>query len=401
MYMNIKQEQKDELKNLFLQIKSKEDLLKVLNRTIAIQNQNQTSKIKPLALRSLTYYANYNIVKQRYHSFEIKKKSGNIRTIHAPCKELNYILKALNLILQSSFKAHPAAMGFVVGKSVVDNAKYHIEHNYVYNIDLIDYFYSFDLKKVKYGFLNSPFDFTKEQEDIAFFIACLCTHPLKVGEELKTVLPQGAPTSPTITNILSYRLDRKLTGLSKRFNLLYTRYADDITFSGSYDFSKETKFITELNRILTKEELELNTSKTRMQSKSYRQEITGLIVNKKVNVRSNYIKELRMWIHYLEKYRLQKSQFIFEKSKLKTDKNIDLINVIKGKLEYLKMVKGKEDTTFKKLQDRFRKCLVKEGIIDDSDKKKKSSEDKRFDKTLNIIMKEGDIEAAMNLFFKE
>ncbi|AJH14522.1 reverse transcriptase family protein [Myroides profundi] len=398
--MKLEQEQVIELRRLFLKANTKEDLLKVINKSIKYQN-NGTKEFKYISLKTLTYYANANVCKDRYTSFEILKKSGSKRTIHSPHLILNKILKALNLILQCSFEPHQAAMGFVKNRSIVDNAKYHLNHSYVYNIDLKDYFYCFDLKRVKFGFFNVPFDFSKNQESLAFFIACLCTHPLDINGELKTVLPQGAATSPTLTNILSYRLDRKLTGLAKRFNLLYSRYADDITFSGDFDFSKNKDFIAELDRIITKEGFEINKDKTRMQSKAFRQQITGLVVNEKVNVHKGFIKQLRMWIHYIEKYGLEKAQSIFDKSEIKPlNAKYDLANVLKGKIEFLKHVKGQEDPTYIKLNQRLRACLIKAGRIEENLTEKKSSEDIKFEKAISLLIKQGDIESAMNLFFK-
>lgn len=320
---------------------------------------------------TLNYYAYPAHCKNRYNSFSIRKKSGGLRIIHAPQKSLKIFLTCLNELLQRVVEPHYAATGFVPGKSIVDNAQKHIGHHYVYNIDLKDFFHSFDRNRVKMAFMAPPFNFKGDKGSLAFMLASLCTHPFEIDGELKIVLPQGSPTSPTLTNILCKRLDRRLNGLAKRFNVTYTRYADDITFSSDYNFLKANKgnlafadqkneFLEEMKRIIDLEGLEINTKKTRLQNSLQRQEVTGLTVNKKVNVSRRYVKQLRMWLYYWEKYGFVKAEELFTK-----DYNIDkghvktgtpsMKNVIFGKLEYLKMVKGPDDGTYMKLKERFDK----------------------------------------------
>src|SRR5690606_30833339 len=129
-----------------------------------------------------------------YSSFTIAKKNGGARTINAPANGLKHILKAINFIFQCINEPHQKATGFVFNRSIVTNASYHVGNHYVYNIDLKDFFHSFDRNKVKLGFMRAPFNLRKNKEPLAFLLACLCTHPFEVDGELKVVLPQGAPT---------------------------------------------------------------------------------------------------------------------------------------------------------------------------------------------------------------
>ena len=128
---------------------------------------------------------------------------------------------------------------------------------------------------------------------------------LKDGEfalEKRNVLPQGAPTSPILSNIICERLDLRLNGVAKRFGLKYSRYADDITFSSMHNvFQKNSDFLIEINRIINEQNFIIKHSKTRLQKQGYKQEVTGLIVNQKPNVDSRYISELRKWIYLWEK----------------------------------------------------------------------------------------------------
>ena len=356
--MKIEKKHINHIREKFATMQTKEDLISLLNEA---KNLLYGKECEPLQLKSLTYYANPNVSKKRYTRFTVKKKSGGERIINAPVIGLKSILKPLNFVLQCIYEPHNAATGFVLNKSIVDNAKLHVGKHYVYNIDLKDFFHSFDRNRVKMGFMFEPFNLNGDREPLAFLLASLCTHPFKIEDITKTVLPQGSPTSPTITNILCKKLDRRLTGLAKRFNAKYSRYADDITFSSAHNIYKNVEFLTELNRIIEEDQkLAINPNKTRLQKTAFRQEVTGLIVNEKVNVRSKYIKQIRMWLYYWEKYGYEKAQLIFTKDYISEKGHVkkgkpNLLNVLDGKIEFLKMVKGRDNGTYLKLKDRFDK----------------------------------------------
>lgn len=390
--MKIEQAHIDQIRKQFAELQSKEDLVKLLSDA---KNMLNGEKCKPVRLNSLTYYANPTICKKRYQTFTIKKKSGDDRTIHAPVKGLKSILCSLNFVLQCIYVPHEAATGFVVGKSIVDNAKKHVGQNYVLNLDLKDFFHSFDRNRVKMGFIYEPFNLNGDKEPLAFLLASLCTHPFEIDGEEKTVLPQGSPTSPTLTNILCKKLDRRLTGLANRFGATYTRYADDITFSSSHNIYTDEAFNKELKRLIEDDQkLVINPKKTRLQKAGYRQEATGLIVNDKVNVRRRYVKQIRMWLYYWEKYGYEKAEQIFKRDYV-ADKghvkniNAHLANVLDGKLEFLKMVKGTEDGTYKGLKERFDKLT---GMKD-----KKDNEKIDLESVVNAILNKG-LDDGINLY---
>ena len=356
--MRIEQTHIDQIRKQFADLQSKEDLVKLLSDA---KNMLYGEECKPVQLKSLTYYANPEICKKRYQTFTIKKKSGADRTINAPVKGLKSILRSLNFVLKCMYEPHEAATGFVMDKSIVDNAKKHVNHHYVLNLDLKDFFHSFDRNRVKMGFIYEPFNLGGNKEPLAFLLASLCTHPFEIDGEIKTVLPQGSPTSPTLTNILCKKLDRRLNGLANRFGATFTRYADDITFSSPHNIYNDEAFNNELRRIIEEDQkLAINPKKTRLQKAAYRQEVTGLIVNEKVNVRRRYVKQIRMWLYYWEKYGYEKAEQIFKRDYI-ADKghvknmNAHLVNVLDGKLQFLKMVKGIEDETYKGLKERFEK----------------------------------------------
>ena len=241
------------------------------------------------------------------------------------------------------------------------------------------------------GFMSAPFDLKGEKEPLAFLLASLCTHPFEVDGAIRTVLPQGSPTSPTLTNILCKKLDRRLNGLAKRFGATFTRYADDITFSSSHNFYSDEKFTKELRRIIeVDQQLAINPKKTRLQKDAYRQEVTGLIVNEKVNVRRRYVKQIRMWLYYWEKYgydraeRVFRKDYVLDKGHVK-DHDARFVMVLHGKLEFLKMVKGEGDGTYRGLKERF-------DILKQSGRHRFPMED-----ILSILEKQG-LEAALLLF---
>jgi RNA-directed DNA polymerase len=404
--MKIEQAHIDRIRKQFAELQSKEDLVKLLSEA---KNILYSGACKPVQLKSLTYYANPKLCKRRYQTFTIKKKSGADRTIHAPVKGLKSILRSLNFVLQCVYEPHEAATGFVLEKSIIDNAKKHAGHHYVLNMDLKDFFHTFDRNRVKMGFIYEPFNLKGDKEPLAFLLASLCTHPFEIDGEEKTVLPQGSPTSPTLTNILCKKLDHRLSGLAKRFGATYSRYADDITFSSPHNIYKEVEnpilnkkgaydnFISELKRLIREESLLVNPKKTRLQRFGYCQEVTGLIVNDKVNVHRRYVKQIRMWLYYWEKYGYEKGEQIFKRDYI-SDKghvknmNAQLVNVLDGKLEFLKMVKGIEDGTYKGLKDRFNRLVKPSEVVFES----KST---NLDSILEVFSKKGLIE-AMEIFKK-
>jgi hypothetical protein len=211
---------------------------------------------------------------------------------------------------------------------------------------------------------------TSNRSIIANIIASLCCTEMEVerknesGEWEKVkrnVLPQGAPTSPVISNIVCQKLDYLLTGVAKRFGLKYSRYADDITFSSIHNVYKpDSEFLKELHRIIAEQHFNIKDRKTRLQKDGYRKEVTGLLVNEKANVQQRYIKQLRMWLYYWERYGYEKAsgfflkQYITDKGNVKKGKP-EMGKVIAGKLEYLKMVKGSDNELYQNLKVRFEK----------------------------------------------
>ncbi|GAB2613377.1 reverse transcriptase family protein [Belliella aquatica] len=338
-------------------IKGKSDFVRLINY---LRLTNISGNIKPIPLKHFTFYANHLLSPNRFESFEIVKKNGGNRTIHAPKRGLKSILTGLNLFFKQHYKTHPNVTGFAEGKSIVDNAKPHIGKKYVLNIDLKDFFHAFERKHVKWAMMNAPFFIKEEKEPLAFFIASLCTHPIEINGETKFILPQGSPCSPILTNLLCRRLDKQLKNLAQEYQAKYTRYADDITFSSNHHKISEKDFYNKLEYVISNHNHQINTKKVRLQKEGYKQEVTGIIVNEKPNLPKRYIKQLRMWLAYWEKYGYLKADKLFKNDYLKErghriEGTPHLLSVMDGKLQFLKMVKGDKDPTYKKLESRFHK----------------------------------------------
>ncbi len=335
------------IKSSWEKMQTREDLADILTM-VQEMLYPESNKSKPVRVKSLSYYANSKIAKKRYKQFPIKKKSGGKRIIEAPLTQLSYLQHLLNILLNIIFQPHRNAMGFVTGKSVVDNARLHTRQNYVFNIDLKDFFPSVEFRRVKTVLQLKPFEMNDE---LAFLMANLCCHNGR--------LPQGAPTSPTLTNAICQRLDRKLTGIAKRFGCVYTRYADDITFSSMHNVYQEgSEFRNEVNRVIEKENFSINSAKTRLQKNGYRKEVTGITVNEKTNLSRRYIRTVRAMLNNWKKYGLKQAEQKFRPAYIRDKGNVkkqdaSFIEVLRGKLDYMKMVRGENDLLVQKYYKQF------------------------------------------------
>jgi RNA-directed DNA polymerase len=298
------------------------DLVNILNFLIDIQNSNG-SKYQHLSHKRVTYY--YFNLQQKYHEFNIPKKSGGERQIKAPDRFLLKIQRRINILLYLLFTPSQQAHGFLLGRSIKSNALPHMQKKFVLNMDIADFFPSVSFFRVHTAFQLKPFEAKKP---FAHIIANFCC--------VNGYLPQGAPTSPMITNIICERLDRKLNSQCRNLNLTYTRYADDMTFSSDENFGIK-KFIAKITNLALQEGFVIKRNKTRMLTPNMRQEVTGLVVNRKVNVNRKFIHNLRAMIEYAKKDVSMAS---------------NTPNIISGKLLFLRMIRG-EDDIYRKLKDKF------------------------------------------------
>lgn len=323
----------------FKNIESKDDLLYVLN------------------ISSRKYKYLFHQKKKLYTSFFIRKKQGGFRKILSPCYDLKKIQRELNIILINNYEFNKQIVhGFVNGNSIKTNAYIHKDANYVLNIDLKSFFDTIHFGRVRGMFMKEPFNFS---DFIATNLAKVTCYEKK--------LPQGAPTSPTISNIICYRMDRELAHLCKKYNCKYTRYADDITISTKMlYFPKQIAefdggcvvLSNDITDIIKNEGFIINNDKVKLSPNYNRQEVTGLIVNKKVNIQKVYVKRLRALLYNASKYGLYLAGCKYFETTLNSciDKNYverRFINMLKGKIEFLKMIKGIDDKVYIKYASVF------------------------------------------------
>lgn len=229
-----------------------------------------------------------NGTKSFYRSFKIKKANGKMRTISEPLPDLKYVQSWVleNILEQCPVSVY--AKAFVKGRSIKSNARFHRSQPVVVTMDIKDFFPSITVFDVHDIFLNMGY-----LDKLSWFLANLCCY--------NKVLPQGAPTSPYLSNIRLINFDNEIDSYIKKKGIRYTRYADDLTFSG--DFNPHT-LIHDISVMLYKNGFRLNASKTRVARKNTRQEVTGIVVNSHMQVSKKKRRNIRQQVYYIEKYGL-------------------------------------------------------------------------------------------------
>ncbi len=189
------------------------------------------------------------------------------------------------------------------------------------------------------------------------------------------ILPQGAPTSPVVSNMICAKLDSELLRLARRLRCTYTRYADDITISTTRnrlpaaigrllhgDESTVAEIGDALQSIIATNGFAINSSKTRIQGKGTRKEVTGLIVNESPNVKRKYVRQLRAITHAIERYGVKETERVFHANYYRKARRPDaepppLLTVVEGRFHYLKMVKGSSDPVYRRMFNSYREAL--------------------------------------------
>jgi RNA-directed DNA polymerase len=365
--------------------------------------------------KHLNYYAFK--ASNRYKEFSIKKKSGGERKISAPRYKLKTIQRCINEVLNAVFTPHLSVTGFVPSKSIVDNAKVHTCKQFVYNTDLKDFFPSTEFRRIKTVLGLAPFHLIDEDETIsevekkktsekkgrghlAFLIANLCCD--------NGFLPQGAPTSPVLTNIVCQRLDKKLYKFAKSINATYSRYADDITFSANKLVFDKSFQKTIIEIIEVQERFKINFEKERLQHGGERQSVTGIIVNRKNNLDRKFLKDVRFWLMCWDKYGSKATQEKFliqfpeKKGFLRYEGNTPkFYHYLHGKILFLGMVRGQKDYLYLKFKSSYDFLISKlnsNSKAENNNEKSYNSYNELFD-LLNIWEKHG-IDSAMKTYKK-
>ena len=291
------------------------------------------------------------INKPNYITYHLPKKKNGIRAINAPIGRLKNVQKKLNRHLQGVYsRIKPdSAKGFFLHKkdsnlkaNIVENALPHVEKKFVLNMDIKDFFSSISDQRIYMIFREVPFCFDSQ---IASALTYLVT--------INNCLPQGAPSSPILSNFACLQLDEKLTHFASQNNWNYTRYADDLTFSSNELFTPVQ--IDFIKNVLAQEGFEPNEKKFRVRTSNKKQLVTGLVVNEKVNVDRKMLKKTRAMLYDLRVNGASKATQNHLKIKYNPSENDQLtfLQKLNGIINFIGQVRGKKDTVYVKMKGQF------------------------------------------------
>ncbi len=259
-------------------------------------------------LRFLVYHRDV-VTSDHYHRYTVPKRRGGVRNIAAPKPQLKVTQRKILEEILNKVSISESAHGFLQGKSVISGAQTHINNpKLLINLDIQDFFPTITFERVRGMFKDFGYS-----GYIASLLAMLCTYCERVPIEVrgqtkyvkvsKRILPQGAPSSPMITNIICRKLDQRLLALSNKLGFVYTRYADDMSFSfSSVDNINPGKLCGLISKIVREEGFTINDKKTKFLKPNNRQAVTGVIINNdQVGVKKEWVKKLRAAIYNANK----------------------------------------------------------------------------------------------------
>ena len=269
--------------------------------------------------------------KKHYKQKILHKKNGGIRIINSPDAELKFIQSNILKNILNKIEASPYAMAYIKGKRLSDNASPHINHKYLLKMDITDFFGSITYLQV----LSTAFNSKMYTAQIGAMLTSLCC--------LNEALPQGAPTSPMLSNIVMKNFDNTLGSWCKKRNITYTRYCDDLTFSADTPLS--TVYL-KAQSMLEDGGFEVNEKKTKFVKNTASQRVTGLTVNQKVTVPREYKRQLRSDVYYALKFGLDDSIIKGNKTEFMQNGYPDgrrYFNHLQGKINYILSVEPEND----------------------------------------------------------
>jgi len=255
-----------------------------------------------------------------YRSYSIPKKSGKKRVISAPRIFLKTVQRYILDCILTPLPIHQAAVGFVRGRNMAMGAAVHVGKRFLWNIDLENFFPSINQSRVKAAFEKIGYP-----SKAAYFLSGLCC--------LNGALPQGAPTSPALSNYIFSSIDEQISSIAKRNSISYSRYADDLSFSSDRLISKI--FQSDVIKIVNENGFNINPSKCRLMGPRCRREVTGLTVNEKISIPREKRRKLRSMFHHLTK---NPESFLEKK------------NYFKGYISWISQYHADEATKYLKLE---------------------------------------------------
>lgn len=246
-----------------------------------------SSLCQDLGYSARALYSLSNSIERHYHTVELKKSNGETRLLHVPDKFLKSVQKRIAEVILQREPVSQYAFAYIVGGSTRKNARVHVGKKKIFKLDIRKFFDHITYPMVK----ERVFIGQKYSEPIRILLSVLCVYSHTV--------PQGAPTSPAISNIILREFDDVVGNWCKERGITYSRYCDDMTFSGDF---KEKIVINFVREELRKYNFFLNDKKTVCLHDGQRKQITGVVVNEKISVPASYKKKIRQEIYYIQKY---------------------------------------------------------------------------------------------------
>ena len=240
-----------------------------------------------LGLSARTLYAVSNHISRHYRKATIPKKRGGYRSLSVPDEILKCIQRRITQTLLIHAPVSRYAKAYRFGSSTLRNARHHVGKQVVLKLDILHFFDSIRYTSVK----DKAFPAEIYAEPLRVLLTMLCYH--------KDALPQGAPSSPAISNIILYAFDEQIGQWCRERGIAYTRYCDDMTFSGDFEPNEVIRLVrVELKKL----GFLLNEQKTRIQRSGQRQTVTGIVVNEKLSIPADYRRRLRQELYYCRKF---------------------------------------------------------------------------------------------------
>lgn len=283
------------------------------NELLSSFNLVNTSDIKKI---NKILYGISNNIDLNYEEIIIKKKNKNLRYLNEPSPILKSIQKRILKNALEEKMISKCAYAYKKGLSTILNAKSHVGCKVILKLDIENFFDNINFYKV----YNSCFNENLYPKKLGMLLTNLCVYNDR--------LPQGSPTSGYISNIVLRNFDCNIDAYCKDKNINYTRYSDDMTFSGDFDIRKLIKYVNEL---LYKERFRLNKSKIKVVLNTTRQQVTGIVVNEKINLSKNYKRKIRQEVYYILKYGVKSH---IEKRNINLSCN-RYLSVLLGKINYV------------------------------------------------------------------
>ena len=284
-----------------------------------------------------TLYSISNNIENNYKIYKIKKRNGKYRTIYEPNSLLKHIQKQILVNILNNKSISKYAKAYHKGISLKDNAIPHINKKILLKLDIKDFFDNISFVDI----YNSCFPIEYFPKSVGMLLTYLCTYDEH--------LTQGSPTSAYISNLVMKEFDEEIGAWCEEKNISYTRYSDDMTFSGDFNPSE---VIIKVRKMLYKLGLQLNNDKIHAIYKSSNQNVTGIVVNEKPQLSSKYRKKIRQEVYFIKKYGLKSH---LQKRNINDTKKY--LNSLYGKILFVLQVND-NDEEFKNYKEFIKKIIV-------------------------------------------